>query len=131
MPTPSGAHIPLADVADVQYLRGPQMIRSEDTQLVTFLLKDPSALVRRAAVDALARLEPGTAAEPLRLALADEAATVRIAAAVALGAHLLVLLLARLRFAWTYASLATAPAAGGGLLLVVVVGTATTITFRG
>jgi HEAT repeat protein len=59
--------------------------RREDTQLVTFLLKDPSALVRRAAVDALARLEPGTAAEPLRLALADEAATVRIAAAVALG----------------------------------------------
>jgi HEAT repeat protein len=59
--------------------------RREDTQLVTFLLKDPSALVRRAAVDALARLEPGTAAEPVRLALADEAATVRIAAAVALG----------------------------------------------
>jgi len=60
--------------------------RREDAQLVAFLLKDPSALVRRAAVDALARLEPGTAAEPLRLALADEAATVRIAAAVALGA---------------------------------------------
>lgn len=60
--------------------------RHEDTQLVAFLLKDPSALVRRAAVDALARLEPGTAAEPLRLALADEAATVRIAAASALGA---------------------------------------------
>jgi HEAT repeat protein len=59
--------------------------RREETQLVTFLLKDPSALVRRAAVDALARIEPGTAAEPLRLALADEAATVRIAAAVALG----------------------------------------------
>jgi HEAT repeat protein len=60
--------------------------RREDTQLVAFLLKDPSALVRRAAVDALARLEPGTAAEPLRLALADEEASVRIAAAVALGA---------------------------------------------
>jgi len=60
--------------------------RRQDTQLVTFLLKDPSALVRRAAVDALARLEPGTAAEPLRLALADETATVRIAAASALGA---------------------------------------------
>jgi HEAT repeat protein len=59
--------------------------RHRDTALVAFLLKDPSALVRRAAVDALARLEPGTAAEPLRLALADEAAPVRIAAAVALG----------------------------------------------
>ncbi|MCH7709439.1 MAG: HEAT repeat domain-containing protein [Myxococcales bacterium] len=60
--------------------------RREDVQLVTFLMKDPSARVRRAAVDALARLEPGTAAEPLRLALADESASVRIAAASALGA---------------------------------------------
>jgi HEAT repeat protein len=60
--------------------------RHEDTPLVTLLMKDPSARVRRAAVDALARVEPGTAAEPLRLALADESAPVRIAAAVALGA---------------------------------------------
>ena len=58
----------------------------EDAQLVAFLLKDPSALVRRAAVEALARLDPGGASEPLRLALADEAATVRIAAAFAIGA---------------------------------------------
>jgi HEAT repeat protein len=36
-------------------------------------------------VDALARLAPGTAAEPLRLALADEVAEVRIAAAAALA----------------------------------------------
>jgi HEAT repeat protein len=62
--------------------------RREDTQLVTQLLKDPSPLVRRAAVDALARLDPETAAEPLRLALADESPAVRIAAADALGASM-------------------------------------------
>jgi HEAT repeat protein len=60
--------------------------RSHDTSAVTLLLKDPSSRVRRAAVEALARLDPGTAAEPLRLALADEVAEVRIAAAAALAA---------------------------------------------
>jgi len=60
--------------------------RHRDAQVIEFLLKDPSALVRRAAVEALAHLEPGSAAESLRLALADEAPSVRIAAAGALGA---------------------------------------------
>jgi HEAT repeat protein len=60
--------------------------RPEDSQVVSFLLKDPSSRVRRASVEALARLEPGTASEPLRLALADESPLVRIAAARALGA---------------------------------------------
>jgi len=60
--------------------------RRKDSQLIALLLKDPGARVRRAAVDALARLEPGTAAEPLRLALGDESPNVRIAAANALGA---------------------------------------------
>jgi HEAT repeat protein len=60
--------------------------RQQDAQVVEFLLKDPSPRVRRAAVDALARLERGTAEESLRLALADEASIVRIAAAGALAA---------------------------------------------
>jgi HEAT repeat protein len=60
--------------------------RPEDSQVVSFLLRDPSSGVRRASVEALARLEPGTASEPLRLALADESPLVRIAAARALGA---------------------------------------------
>jgi HEAT repeat protein len=60
--------------------------RPEDSQIVSFLLKDPSSAVRRASVEALARLEPGAASEPLRLALADESPPVRIAAARALGA---------------------------------------------
>lgn len=58
----------------------------EDAPLVAFLLKDPSPLVRRAAVEGLARLDPGATSEPLRLALADETAMVRIAAAFAIGA---------------------------------------------
>jgi HEAT repeat protein len=56
-----------------------------DEALVAGLLKDPDARVRRAAVEALARLEPGAASEPLRLALADEAPEVRTAAAISLG----------------------------------------------
>jgi HEAT repeat protein len=60
--------------------------RPGDSQVVSFLLKDPSAAVRRASVEALARLTPGAASEPLRLALADESPLVRIAAARALGA---------------------------------------------
>jgi len=59
--------------------------RHEDEELVADLLRDPSPRVRRAAVEALSRLEPGAASEPLRLALADESPLVRIAAAVALG----------------------------------------------
>jgi HEAT repeat protein len=59
--------------------------RPSDAALVEWLLKDPSAGVRRAAVQALARLEHGEASEPLRLALADESPGVRIAAARALG----------------------------------------------
>jgi hypothetical protein len=42
--------------------------------------------VRRAAVDALARLGPEAAEEPLHLAIADESVDVRIAAASVLGA---------------------------------------------
>lgn len=60
--------------------------RREDAALVALLMKDPSARVRRAAVDAIARLEPDRTPEPLHLAIADESAAVRIAAARALGA---------------------------------------------
>jgi HEAT repeat protein len=60
--------------------------RRQDAPIVTLLLKDHAASVRHGAVVALARLDPGTHAEPLRLALADESPAVRIAAAGALGA---------------------------------------------
>jgi HEAT repeat protein len=57
-----------------------------DAELVTLLLKDPSARVRRTAVDAMVRLDPAVATEPLRLALVDDAPRVRMAAVRALGA---------------------------------------------
>lgn len=59
--------------------------RAEDEELIVQLLKDPDPQVRRSAVGALARLEPGAASEPLRLALGDESPLVRLAAATALG----------------------------------------------
>jgi HEAT repeat protein len=51
---------------------------------VELLISDPSPSVRRAAVEAFARVAPG-ALEPLRCALADEAPQVRIGAATALA----------------------------------------------
>jgi len=59
--------------------------RPTDIDLVTLLLRDPSSRVRRAAVVALVRLDPGAAAEQLRLALGDESAEVRVAAAGSLA----------------------------------------------
>ncbi len=59
--------------------------RSEDAALVAPLMKDASADIRRAAVEALAHLSAESSADSLRLALADESHLVRIAAARALA----------------------------------------------
>lgn len=59
--------------------------RAADAELVAVLLRDPNPKVRRAAVQTLARLDPGRARERLRLSLADESPVVRVAAAAALG----------------------------------------------
>lgn len=40
IPTPSGAQIPLEELADIHYVRGPQMIKSEDTFLVSYVIFD-------------------------------------------------------------------------------------------
>ena len=40
IPTPTGAQIPLAQVADLKYLTGPPMLRNEDGQLVGFVFVD-------------------------------------------------------------------------------------------
>lgn len=37
VPTPTGAQIPLGDLITVNYLKGPQMIKSEDTFLVGYV----------------------------------------------------------------------------------------------
>ena len=38
--TPTGAQVPLGDLVDFEYVRGPQMIKSEDTFLVGYVLLD-------------------------------------------------------------------------------------------
>ncbi len=40
VPTPSGAQIPIIQLADIRYVRGPQIIKSEDTFLVGYVLFD-------------------------------------------------------------------------------------------
>jgi len=40
IPTPSGAQIPLGQLVAIQYVRGPQMIRSENTFLVSYVIFD-------------------------------------------------------------------------------------------
>jgi Cu(I)/Ag(I) efflux system membrane protein CusA/SilA len=40
VPTPLGQQIPLGDLVDVSYVRGPQMIKSENTFLVGYVLLD-------------------------------------------------------------------------------------------
>jgi Cu(I)/Ag(I) efflux system membrane protein CusA/SilA len=40
IPTPSGAQIPLGELAEITYRRGPQIIKSEDTFLVGYVIFD-------------------------------------------------------------------------------------------
>ena len=40
VPTPTGAQIPLAQLSEIRYVRGPQMIKSEDTFLVGYVVFD-------------------------------------------------------------------------------------------
>ena len=40
IPTPVGAQIPLGELAQIKYVRGPQMIKSEDTFLVGYVIFD-------------------------------------------------------------------------------------------
>ena len=45
IPSPDGAQIPLIQLAQIQYVRGPEMIKSEDTSLVGYVLFDKVAAV--------------------------------------------------------------------------------------
>src|SRR6056297_933052 len=40
IPTPTGAQIPLSQIVDIEYVRGPQAIKSENTFLVGYVLFD-------------------------------------------------------------------------------------------
>lgn len=69
LPSSSGAQIPLAQVARIEHVRGPQMIRSEDTFLVSYVLFDRQPEVAEvAAVDAArAAVEAALASGELEL----------------------------------------------------------------
>src|SRR5690606_10296847 len=43
VPTPAGEHIPLGQIATVSYVHGPEMIKSEDTFLTSYVLFDKDA----------------------------------------------------------------------------------------
>ena len=43
VPTPSGAQIPLGQLSEIRYIRGPQAIKSEDTFLVGYVVFDKRA----------------------------------------------------------------------------------------
>ena len=43
VPTPTGVQIPLGDLAEVQYVQGPQVIKSEDTFLLSYVIFDKEA----------------------------------------------------------------------------------------
>lgn len=68
--TSSGAQIPLSQVVDVEYVRGPQMIKSEETFLVSYVLFDRESdrsevEVVNAAQDAIqARIDSGELTVP-------------------------------------------------------------------
>ncbi len=40
LPTPSGEQVPLSELASIEYVRGPQMIKSEDTFLTSYVIFD-------------------------------------------------------------------------------------------
>ena len=40
VPTPGGAQIQLAELAEIRFVRGPQAIKSEDTSLVGYVIFD-------------------------------------------------------------------------------------------
>ncbi len=40
IPTPTGVQVPLGELADIQFTRGPQMIKSENTFLVSYVIFD-------------------------------------------------------------------------------------------
>jgi len=61
VPTPDGAQIPLAQLAEIRYVRGPEAVKSEDTSLVGYVLFDKVAAAAEVdvveAADRLIRLK--------------------------------------------------------------------------
>lgn len=56
VPTPTGQQIPLGDLTEIRYIRGPQMIRAEDTFLTTYVTFDAARGVGEVEAVDLARI---------------------------------------------------------------------------
>lgn len=69
VPTKDGEQIPLSQLADVKYVRGPQMIKSEDTFLTSYVLfdKNPSVAEVEAVQQARAVIEAKVATGELTI----------------------------------------------------------------
>ena len=69
VPTPTGAQIPLGQIVDFEYVRGPQMIKSEETFLVGYVLFDKGAGFSEVEVvnDAQNAIEDAIAAKELEV----------------------------------------------------------------
>jgi HEAT repeat protein len=92
-----GVHVQLVEVLASRLGGSPEAVRvaiarvlarigrEADADVIEYLSKDASPLVRRAAVQALVRFEPERIRHVMRLALGDEASGVRIAAAAVLA----------------------------------------------
>ncbi|WNG41303.1 efflux RND transporter permease subunit [Archangium violaceum] len=70
VPTPGGAQVPLGQVADIRFVNGPPMIRSEDGKLVGYVFVDPGDVpiadyvqTARAVVEKEVRLPDGVRVE--------------------------------------------------------------------
>ncbi len=57
VPTPAGAQVPLGQVADIDFVNGPPMIRSEDGKLVGFVFVDTDRPIADYVKDARAEVE--------------------------------------------------------------------------
>ena len=71
VPTPAGEQIPITQLADLQYVRGPQAIRSEDTFLTSYVLFDRIAGISELSAVEAARQSIEEAIETGRLRVPD------------------------------------------------------------
>jgi Cu(I)/Ag(I) efflux system membrane protein CusA/SilA len=69
VPSPAGPQIPLTQLAEIEYVRGPQVIKSEDTFLVSYVTFDKRAGYAEVEVveDAASALEQAIASRQVRL----------------------------------------------------------------
>ncbi|HMG53115.1 MAG TPA: CusA/CzcA family heavy metal efflux RND transporter, partial [Kofleriaceae bacterium] len=99
VPTPSGAQVPLSQVAELRTVTGPPMIRSEDGKLVGFVFLDTTRPIvdyvadARAAIAARVELPPGVRIAWVGQFLYNERADARLAVVLPITVLIVVLLL--------------------------------------